>query len=207
YGMTETGSGVVYDGIPLEGVEVRVEAGEIRLRAPMLLRCYRDDTDPKDAAGWFHTGDAGAVGADGILSVHGRIEEVVVSGGEKIWPGAVERVLATHPAVAEVAVAGRPDPEWGERVVAYVVLRQGEVAASWRDEPARRALLAEMRELVASELAPYAAPGELVLVASLPRTALGKVRRGELASLSGPSARALPAHRASGTGGRAGGGR
>ncbi len=122
YGMTETGSGVVYDGLPLDGVEVRVDGGEVQLRGPMLLRAYRDGLDPKDAAGWLPTGDAGEIAADGRLVVFGRLGELIITGGENVWPSAVEELLRRHDQVADAAVAGVPDPEWGERVVAYVVL-------------------------------------------------------------------------------------
>jgi O-succinylbenzoic acid--CoA ligase len=178
YGMTETGSGVVYDGIPLDGVEVRItrgegpsSTGEIELRGPMLLRGYRDGTSPLGADGWLRTGDAGRIAADGRLEVLGRLGELIITGGENVWPAAVEAVLSRHPAIAEVVVAGRPDQEWGERVVAFVVPR----------EASRAPALGELRELVAGALAPWAAPRELVLVGSLPRTSIGKVRRGELA--------------------------
>src|SRR5690606_20754950 len=114
YGMTETRSGVVYDGLPLDGVEVRIEPnGEIHLRAPMLLRCYRDGTDPKLADGFYPTGDLGAMDGD-QLRVHGRRDDLIITGGENVWPAAVERVLLGHPKVAEVAIVGRPDPEWGQ---------------------------------------------------------------------------------------------
>lgn len=170
YGMTETGSGVVYDGVPLEGVEVRVgEDGEIHLRAPMLLRGYRDGTDPKDAEGWFATGDLGEL-RQGVLHVHGRQGELIITGGENVWPVSVERVLATHPSVAEVAVVGRPDPEWGQRVVAMVV----------PTDRAHPPALPELRTWAQQELAPYAAPTGLEIVESLPRTASGKVRRHRL---------------------------
>jgi O-succinylbenzoic acid--CoA ligase len=175
YGMTETGSGVVYDGFPLTGVEVAIGAhGEIRVRGPMLLRAYRDGSVPLDAEGWLATGDAGAFGPDGRLVVHGRLSDLIISGGENVWPGAVEAVLNQHRAVAEVAVAGRPDPEWGERVVAWVV-------------PADRAApptLDGLRAFVKERLAPWAAPRELIVVDSLPRTSLGKVRRRQLGSTS-----------------------
>jgi O-succinylbenzoic acid--CoA ligase len=171
YGMTETGSGVVYDGIALQGVEIALGAGgEIRIRGPMLLRAYRDGSVPLDAEGWFASGDAGGIGPDGRLVVHGRLSEMIISGGENVWPGAVEAVLGQHPAVAEVVVAGRPDPDWGERVVAWVV-------------PADRAApptLAGLRTLVKEQLAPWAAPRELVVVEALPKTSLGKVRRRQL---------------------------
>ena len=141
----------------------------------MLLRCYRDGDDgrvtgPDGAPDWFATGDAGRLDADGRLDVSGRIADVITTGAEKVWPDAVERILLAHPGVAEVAVWKRPDPEWGERVVAWVVPAD--------DAPS----LDELREMVADGIAPWAAPKELVLVDDLPRTAAGKVRRRELGS-------------------------
>jgi O-succinylbenzoic acid--CoA ligase len=188
YGMTETGSGVVYDGWPLEGVEVSFRSaqgagvgvgvgvgveGEILIRAPMLLRCYRSGGDgrvvgPDGAQDWFATGDGGRFDASGKLVVSGRVADVITTGAEKVWPDAVEHILMAHPGVAEVAVWKRPDPEWGERVVAWVV--------PIGDGPS----LDELRQLVADGIAPWAAPKELVLVEGLPRTAAGKVRRREL---------------------------
>jgi O-succinylbenzoic acid--CoA ligase len=178
YGMTETGSGVVYDGVPLDGVELRcADDGEVWLRGPMLLRAYRDGTDPKDAAGWLATGDLGAIDPSGRLVVHGRRGDVVVTGGEKVWPDPVEAVLRTVPGVRDVAVIGRPDPDWGQVVVA-VVEPDG-------DPPALDAL----RTAVKAVLPPWCAPRALEVVASLPRTALGKVRRADLAARSGPADR------------------
>ncbi|MFP5254377.1 MAG: class I adenylate-forming enzyme family protein [Acidimicrobiia bacterium] len=171
YGMTETGSGVVYDGRPLDGVEVRIAGdGEVHLRCPMLLRAYRDGTDPKDPDGWFPTGDLGELLPDGRLHVHGRRGDLIITGGENVWPTAVERALATHPAVAEVAVVGRPDPEWGQRVVAVVV----------PTDPAAPPGLDDLRAHVKMELPAYAAPSVLELRGSLPRTQSGKVRRRDL---------------------------
>jgi len=169
YGMTETGSGIVYDGVPLDGVEVTVDAatGEIAVRGPMLLRCYRDGTDPKDGRGWFVTGDAGELDALGRLVVHGRIGDLIITGGENVWPAAVEAVVRTLPSVAEVLVEGRPDPEWGERVVATVV----------PSDPAAPPTLDEVRAAVKDQLGPWAAPKQLELAEALPRTSLGKVRR------------------------------
>jgi O-succinylbenzoic acid--CoA ligase len=170
YGMTETGSGVVYDGRPLAGVEVREVGGELHVRGPMLLRAYRDGHDPRDADGWLATGDAGSVAADGTVTVQGRLGDVVVSGGEKVWPDPVEAALATVPGVREVAVAGRADPEWGQRVVAWVV------PADPTAPPTLEALRAAAKEVLPA----YAAPRELVVVERLPRTALGKLRRSGL---------------------------
>ena len=186
YGMTETGSGVVYDGRPLDGVELALrtvegapagpedaEDGEILVRAPTLFRCYRDGSDgrvrgPDGKADWFATGDAGRLGSDGRLSVAGRMDDVITTGAEKVWPDTVERVLSSHPGVAEVAVWKRTDPEWGERVVAWVVPTD--------DVPS----LDDLRQIVAESIAPWAAPKELVIVDDLPRTAAGKVRRRQL---------------------------
>ena len=168
YGMTETGSGVAYDGVPLDGVELRVgDGGELAVRGPMLLRAYRDGVDPKDGDGWLATGDVGGWDDDGRLVVHGRLGDVVVTGGEKVWPTPVEEALRTHPGVADVAVAGRPDDEWGQRVVAWVVPH----------DAAAPPTLDTLRAHVRAALPAYAAPRELVLVAELPRTALGKIRR------------------------------
>jgi len=183
YGMTETGSGVVYDGVPLEDVEVAIAHfedagddaidGEILVRAPMMMRCYRDG-DPARVRGpdglhtWFATGDAGYVGADMKLHVAGRLADVIVTGGEKVWPDAIEPLLAQHPSVAEVAVWKRPDPEWGERVVAWVVPTDSEPK------------LEEFGDLVSEAIGAWAVPKELVITDQLPRTPSGKLRRREL---------------------------
>jgi o-succinylbenzoate---CoA ligase len=171
YGMTETGGGVAYDRRPLDGIEVRTVGDEIHVRGPMLLRAYRDGTDPKDAGGWLATGDAGTWdAAAGRLRVSGRIGDVIVTGGEKVWPAAVERVLSTDPAVAEVAVFGRADPTWGQRVVARVV----------PSDPATPPTLDHLRALVRATLPVWAAPHELELATALPHTALGKIQRRRL---------------------------
>jgi O-succinylbenzoic acid--CoA ligase len=169
--LTETGSGVVYDGRPLDSVEVRIdEAGEIHVRGPMLLRGYRDGEHPlRD--GWLATGDLGRWLPDGRLHVDGRRTELIITGGENVWPQPVEAVLAGHPGVADVAVAGHADPEWGQLVTAFVV-------------PAGTApTLDALRDHVKQSLPPFAAPRRLVLVDAIPRTALGKIRRGALTRL------------------------
>ena len=171
YGMTETGSGVVYDGVPLDGVDVRVgPSDEILIRGPMLLRAYRDGTDPKDADGWFATGDLGTIDTAGRLRVYGRADDLIISGGENVWPEPVEAILANQPGVADVAVIGRADHEWGQRVVAVIV------PADSTHPPALDALRAAVKERVG----PWAAPREIELVEAIPRTALGKVRRRDL---------------------------
>jgi o-succinylbenzoate---CoA ligase len=167
YGMTETGSAVTYDGRALPGAELRVVDGEIQVRGPMLLRAYRDGRNPLDDDGWFSTRDAGEWDDDGRLVVHGRADDVIITGGENVWPVAVERVLLEHPDVAEVTVIGRADPEWGQRVVALVVPMRADTPPT----------LEALRAFVKERLHPFASPRELMLVDSLPRTSIGKVQR------------------------------
>jgi o-succinylbenzoate---CoA ligase len=172
YGMTETGSGIVYDGRPLDCVDIRIDSsGEISVRGPMLMRCYRDGRSPIDGDGWFPTADIGRWLDDGTLHVDGRRGDLIISGGENVWPEAVEAVLRRHPGVADVGVAGVPDPEWGQRVVAWIVPL----------DPGAPPTLADLRELVGRDLPTFMAPKERVLAHSLPRTALGKIVRSELA--------------------------
>jgi O-succinylbenzoic acid--CoA ligase len=163
YGMTESCGGVVYDGTPLDGVGVRTgAAGEIELGGPTLMARYRDDADATVAAfttdGWLRTGDSGWVDGAGRLHVAGRLDDLILTGGEKVWPAEVEAVLADHPLVAQVAVSARPDPEWGQRVVAHVVPRRAENAPT----------LSGLRRFAAGRLARYKAPAELVVVDRLP---------------------------------------
>jgi len=176
YGMTETGSGVVYDGRPLPGVALAIDAadadgfGEILISSPTSLRAYRDRpapmmTGPDGDNRWLRSGDLGRLDPTGRLEVRGRIAEVIVTGAEKVYPSDVEAVIAELPGVAEVAVWKRADLEWGERVVAWIVPH---------GEPPT---LAELRSEVAVLLGAYAAPKELELVEALPRSPLGKLRR------------------------------
>lgn len=173
YGMTETGGGVVYDRQPLPGVALEARDGELWVRSATLARgVRRPDGSVLDRrrGGWLATGDAGRVDADGTVHVDGRVDELIVTGGENVWPTVVERALVTHPAVAEVAVAGRPDATWGRQVVAWVV----------PVDPAAPPSLGALRDHVAATLPRHAAPRRLVLVDVLPRTPLGKVARRSL---------------------------
>ncbi len=175
YGMTETGSGVVYDGFALGGVGITLgDDGEILIDGPMLIRAYRSDDgtatpegfDPKDDAGRFATNDAGRFRPDGRLEVLGRRGDVIVTGGEKVWPDAVERVLRSAFADLDAAVAGQPDPEWGQRVTLFV--------AAGATPPS----LHEVRAVVRDSLAGYCAPRALIILdGPLPRTSSGKVNR------------------------------
>jgi O-succinylbenzoic acid--CoA ligase len=174
YGMTETGSGVVYDRRPLDGVEVRIVDGEVQLRCPMLLRCYRDGTDPKTVDGWFATGDLGKFDG-GELEVAGRRGDLIITGGENVWPEPVEDALRVHPALADVAVVGHEDPEWGHIVTAHIVVVDGQQAPE----------LSELRDLVKQSLPAFHAPRKVVVHAELPRTLLGKIKRNELVERAG----------------------
>ncbi|HEX5950668.1 MAG TPA: fatty acid--CoA ligase family protein [Actinomycetota bacterium] len=171
YGSTESCGGVVYEGLPLPGVQMRIDAeGGIELSGPMLMRGYRFDVEGTARAltpdGWLRPGDAGEIDPDGRLHVIGRVDDLINSGGEKVWPREVEAVLRTHPKVAEVLVRGRLDPEWGQRVVAWVVPTDPE------DPPT----LEEIRTHAARRLPRHKAPRELVLIEALPQTAVGKPR-------------------------------
>jgi len=176
YGMTETCGGCVYDGTPLDGVGWDIgQDGRVRLRGPVLARGYRlrpDLTAEVFVRGGFVTSDLGRRASDGRLVVLGRADDMVVSGGEKVAPLAVEAALEGHPSVADAAVSGRPDPEWGQRVVAYVVPR----------DPATPPTLAQLRDHVAAELPRTWAPRELHLLERLPLLPSGKLDRAALAA-------------------------
>ena len=170
YGLTESYGGVVYDGRPLDGVDVRIADGEVQLRCGSLLDRYADGTVPLVDGGWLPTGDDGALHADGTLTVFGRRGDVVVTGGEKVWPDPVERVLRGVPGVADAAVVGRPDPEWGQAVTAVVVPVDASAPPT----------LDALRAAVRATLPPWCAPRAVELRSALPKTALGKVRRSAL---------------------------
>jgi o-succinylbenzoate---CoA ligase len=172
YGLTETCGGFTYDGVPLEGMKVRLDADDaIEVSGSTVMENYRLDPAATGAAfttdGWLRTGDLGTIDDEGRLSIHGRADQVIRTGAEKVWPEEVERVLAGHPKVADVAVVGRPDPEWGSRVSAFVVPRV-------IDDPLS---LEELRAYAAEHLARFKLPRELSLMAEIPRTHTGKVRR------------------------------
>jgi malonyl-CoA/methylmalonyl-CoA synthetase len=187
YGMTETGMLVSnpYDGdrragsvgLPLPGVEVWLQeregagepAGEILVRGPNVFGGYLGGagSDAFTADGWFRTGDLGRADPDGYLRIVGRSKELIITGGFNVYPRDVEEVLRDHPKVADVAVVGVPDTEWGERVVACVV------AADTADA-------GELMAWSAERLAPYKRPREVRFVDELPRNALGKVVRAAL---------------------------
>ncbi|MEA2579598.1 MAG: o-succinylbenzoate---CoA ligase [Actinomycetota bacterium] len=175
YGLTETSGGVAYDGRPFPGTDVRVAAdGGVELRGPTVMRGYRRDPQATAQAftrdGWLRTGDIGSVDEDGRIEIRGRADDLIRTGAEKVWPIEVERALADHPKVADVAVRGAADPQWGQHVTAFVVPEPLE------DPPSLR----ELQTHVEGRLARFKFPRELVLCAEIPRTASGKVRRRDL---------------------------
>ncbi|RJS21928.1 long-chain fatty acid--CoA ligase [Corallococcus sp. H22C18031201] len=204
YGMTETLMNTThpYDGerrpgtvgFAFPGQEARVvdvrtrqpvaadETGEIEVRGPHVFAGYwrRPDatTESFDLAGWFRTGDLGAFDADGYLRITGRARELIISGGFNIYPREVEEVLASHPSVAEVAVLGMPDADFGEQVVAVVVPTAGVT-------PDAAVLVEWCRERLAS----FKKPRRVVFAQALPRNALGKVQKHVLRERLGTAAR------------------
>jgi O-succinylbenzoic acid--CoA ligase len=171
-------------GAPMPGVQVRVvdadgapvpaqREGHIEVATRALFRGYRGDPAATAAAlheGWLRTGDLGVLDERGRLRVLARRTDLIVTGGENVYPAEVEAALLLHPAIAEVAVAARPDAEFGESVVAVVVERKG----------ALRPSLKEVRAHCTSLLAGFKAPRMLCWVEALPRTAAGKVDRAAL---------------------------
>jgi fatty-acyl-CoA synthase len=183
YGSTEAGPGVQLGdadlfrkpgsvGVAQPGVEVRLTpGGEVVMRSPFLMDRYFDDPAATAEAlrdGWYHTSDLGALDDEGYLSIVGRARDVIRTGGETVAPPEVEQVVAAHPAVAEVAVVGVPDPEWGEVVTAVVVVRDGCAPPE----------LDALRAFCAGRLAPFKQPRRLAVVDALPRTAAtGQIQR------------------------------
>lgn len=167
YGLTETGSGVVYNGTPLAGLEIKIgKSGEILLRGPMIATRYRSGAPITDADNWFHTRDGGRF-EDGRLEVFGRLDEVINSGGEKIFPATLESLLSQHPKIAEVAIIAVPDPVWGEAVTAAIVPLDDQ----------QRPSLSELREFTKEKLPSYYAPIRIHFVKQMPKTALGKIQK------------------------------
>ncbi len=194
YGMTETIMNLTnpYDGErrpgtvgrPFPGQEARVvdirtrepvppgEVGEIEVRGPHVFAGYWNRPDATaesfDEEGWFRTGDLGSVGEDGYFTISGRTKDLIISGGYNVYAREVEEVVEGCPGVAEAAVVGLPDPEFGERVVAAVV----------RDDPSLSA--EKVVDYCRGNLAGYKKPREVVFVDALPRNALGKVLKHEV---------------------------
>ncbi|MGH4015773.1 MAG: AMP-binding protein [Pseudonocardiaceae bacterium] len=171
YGMTETAGGCVYDGRPLDGAQIRVDAaGRIELAGPMLATGYLDDSARTAATfrdGWLLTPDLGRLDEQGQLQVLGRTDDVIVTGGVNVTPAEVEAVLTGLPGVAAACVVGLPDAEWGERIAAAVV------PADPVQPPDPGALRAAARRLLTGAQAPK----EIVLLDALPLRGVGKPDR------------------------------
>jgi O-succinylbenzoic acid--CoA ligase len=174
YGMTETCSQIATATAgsraarPLPGVELTIGSdGEILVRGPMV------SAGALSVDGWLHTGDRGRLDDEGFLHVDGRIKDTIVTGGENVAAAEVEEALVAHPAVVDAAVVGRPDPEWGEAVTAFVVVEDGGATDA--------EIVAHARE----RLAGYKVPRAIVRVDELPRNASGKLLKGRLPQ-SGP---------------------
>ncbi|MFF2557764.1 o-succinylbenzoate--CoA ligase [Nocardia sp. NPDC058058] len=171
YGMSETCGGCVYEGIPLDGTEVRIEDGRVMLGGATLAKGYRNQPDHPAFAepGWFRTEDAGSF-EDGVLTVTGRLDEAIMTGGLLVLPQVVEAVLITHPAISECVVLGLPDSRLGQRVVTAIVTAPGATAPT----------LDELRDHVVAELDAIAAPRELAVLQELPMRGVGKPDRAAL---------------------------
>jgi O-succinylbenzoic acid--CoA ligase len=193
YGLTEAASQVTTEsleedigsmgsaGRPLPGTRVAIDGpdangdGEILVAGPTVMAGYfgrREETERALRGGWLHTGDVGRLDAGGHLYVHDRRSDLIVSGGENVYPAEIEAVLLAHPGVSEAAVYPVADPDWGHHVGAAIVLRGG-----------RRLAAEELREWCAGRLARFKLPRTIRFVDSLPRTASGKVKRREAGRL------------------------
>jgi o-succinylbenzoate---CoA ligase len=173
YGMSETAGGCVYDGVPLDGVGVRIGIdGRIALGGATLAKGYRNppEKDPFRELGWFLTDDVGSLDDSGVLRVLGRTDDAISTGGLTVFPQLVETALASHPRVADCAVFGVTDDRLGQRVVAAIVAADGYRAPT----------LDELRTHVRAVLDPTAAPREVHVVDELPRRGIGKVDRRKL---------------------------
>lgn len=165
YGMTEACSQIATFGWPLTGVRLSLHGPEREI----LVAGSIVSKGALAQDGWLHTGDLGHFDERGRLQISGRRSERIISGGENVSPAEVEEVLLGHPAVADAGVLGRPDPEWGERVVAVVVPRDGTSPDA-----------EDLRTHCAGRLAPFKVPKAFRFTRELPRTQSGKLRRGEL---------------------------
>jgi O-succinylbenzoic acid--CoA ligase len=185
YGCTETCSQVVTTpyagrfeparwgaGLPLDGVQLRIHGGHIEVRGPMLMAGYLGEP-PLDPAAWFDTGDLGEIDAAGCLRVHARRTDLIITGGENVYPHEVERVLEDCPGVRAAAVFGLSDETWGQTVAAALVLDP--------PKPTERVVL----EHAGTRLAPFKRPRRLFIVEALPQTVAGKLDRAGLLALAG----------------------
>ena len=200
YGMSETSGGCVYDGVPLEGVRVRTdEAGRIQIAGPMLARGYLGDpaataaafmTD--DGVRWHTTSDLGSITPDPVtVTIHGRADDVIITGGVNVAAGAVEALLAGWGGIGEACVVGVPDPEWGQAIVAVLTRAPAAASSTTTSSSARSETitLAAVRAHVAQALGMPAAPRAIRIVEALPMRGPGKVDRAAVRESSVPYTR------------------
>lgn len=194
YGMTETAAMVTYNhyyqhvvgsvGTTADGVEVQIrdtrgnqvaqgQEGEICVRGPNVLRGYLDNLEETEKAfwedGWFRSGDIGVFNDNDYLFIVDRLKDLIITGGENVYPREVEEVIYTRPEVQECAVIGLPDREWGERVTACVVPRPGQTL-DWK----------ELEVLLKASLSPFKVPKKYVMLEDMPKSATGKILKREL---------------------------
>jgi long-chain acyl-CoA synthetase len=194
YGLTESASAVTYNhyyrhvvgpiGTPVPLVEVqirdfeggRIEAGregEICIRGPNIMKGYLDNPEETRAAflegGWFRSGDVGRFDPDGYVYIVDRLKDVVITGGENVYPREVEEIIYGRPEVAECAVLGVPDREWGERVIAFIMPEKGHVVVA-----------EELKAHLKTRLSPFKVPKEYIIVTEMPKSAVGKILKREL---------------------------
>jgi fatty-acyl-CoA synthase len=155
--------------------------GEVLVRGPNVTPGYWGLPEATrlaiDAKGWFHTGDAAYFDEEGLLTISDRIKDMIISGGENVYPAEVENALMRHPAIAEVAVIGEPNPKWGETIVAIAALKPGQILT-----------VEELREFASESLARYKLPRRLEIIATLPRNATGKILKYQLRKMFGKTA-------------------
>jgi long-chain acyl-CoA synthetase len=197
YGITETSTMVTMNwptgdrpwgscGLPVPGSAVRVvdpttgadvesgHDGELIVRGPQVMLGYhnrREDTEEALRDGWYHSGDLARTDRNGYLTITGRIKELIIRGGENVYPAEVEHAIAEHPDIVDAAVVGKPDEALGEVVVAFVVSRSGQLE------------LDDVRSFLAERLAAFKLPAELQTIDQIPRTGSGKVKRHQLREL------------------------
>lgn len=195
YGITETSTMVTISwptgdrpsgscGLPLPGCAVRIvepdtgrdvdrgQEGELIVRGPQVMLGYHnrpDDTAEALRDGWYHSGDLARSDAHGYLTITGRLKELIIRGGENIYPAEVEQAVVEHPGIVDAAVVGMPDAALGEKVAAFVVAHEGQ-ELDWD----------EARSFVAERIADFKVPAEFELVSEIPRTGSGKVMRHRL---------------------------
>ena len=188
YASTESGGGTLASpadlraapgtvGRPAGGVEVRIldeegvelgkgETGRVFLKTPMLFDGYSGGGSKDMIDGFMRSGDVGHLDRKGRLFIEGRDDDMILSGGENVYPQEIEELLVAHDAVADAGVIGVPDPDFGQRLAAFVVLKEGSKASS-----------EELRDYVKAHLARYKVPREVEFLDELPRTSTGKLKR------------------------------